>query len=158
MPTFARRENVSLLRSKKRKLNVQQSFQQILAQEILTTTNGNRVSNDTPPNEPMVESCDCEENADECMAEHHDAKDNAGHKRMAEDSMSDSKTSCTLANDDSRLSEEDYDPNILSFDDDIFGFDLMSSVDGMNDDGQSLETPTFHLSVNVTHMPPTTIY
>jgi hypothetical protein len=77
MPTFTSRENVSLLRSKKQKLNVQQSCLQILGQEVLATTNGNRVSNDTPPNEPMVESHDCEENDDKCMAERHDAEDNA---------------------------------------------------------------------------------
>ena len=43
------------------------------------------------------------------------------------------RTQCQIANDDSLLSEEDDDPNNLSFDDDIFGFDLMLSVDGMND-------------------------
>jgi hypothetical protein len=54
--------------------------------------------------------------------------------------------------------EEDEDPNNLSFDDDIFGFDLMSLVDGTNDDQQSLETPAFHLSADVEHVPPTMIY
>jgi hypothetical protein len=54
-----------------------------LAQEILTTANGNRVSNDTPPNEPMVESHDCKENADECMAKCHDAEDNAAMKECS---------------------------------------------------------------------------
>jgi hypothetical protein len=73
-----------------------------------------------PPNEPMVKSHDCEENADERMAERRDAEDNAGHEIMAEDSMSDSKTSFTPANDDSLLSEEDDNPNNLSFDDNIF--------------------------------------
>jgi hypothetical protein len=43
------------------------------------------------------------------------------------------RTQCQIANDDSLLSEEDDDPNNLSFDDDIFGFDLMLSLDGMND-------------------------
>ena len=146
MPNFASRENAHLLKSKKRKLNVQQSFQQILAQEVVTITNGDRVSNAAPPNEPMVESCD--------------AKENASCQSMAEDSLSDSKTSYVLAHDDPLLSEEDDNPNNLSFDDDnIFGFDLLSSVDGMNDDRQSLETPAVHLSADIVkHTPPTMIY
>ncbi len=54
------------------------------------------ISNDTPPNEPMVKSRDCKENADKCMAKHCDAEDNVGHKRTAEDSMSDSQWWFTL--------------------------------------------------------------
>jgi hypothetical protein len=163
MPNFARRKNAHFLSSKKCKLNIQQSFQRILAQELAqelaTSANDNRVSNDFPPNEPMVKSRHGQENANKCMAECPNSEYNDGHQGMEEDSFSGSETSFSPVDDDSMSSEEDGDPNNLSFDDDIFGLDLMSLAEGMNDNQQSLKTTTVHLSgsdVNV--MPPTRIY
>jgi hypothetical protein len=163
MPNFACRKNAHFLSSKKLKVNIQQSFQRILAQELAqelaTSTNDNRVSNNFPPNEPMVESRHGQENAKKCMAERPNSEYNDGHQGMEEDSFSSSKTSFSPVDDDSMSSEEDGDPNNLSFDDDIFGLDLMSSAEGMNDDRQSLKTTTVHLSgSDVDVMPPTRIY
>jgi hypothetical protein len=58
MPNFAcRKKNVHyFFTSKKRKLTVEQNFQRILAQEAATSANENRVNNEFPPNEPMVEA------------------------------------------------------------------------------------------------------
>jgi hypothetical protein len=47
--------------AKKRKLSVEQNFQRILAQDAATSANENRVNNEFPPDERMVESCDANE-------------------------------------------------------------------------------------------------
>jgi hypothetical protein len=65
LPAERRMFIISLPASKKRKLTVEQNFQRILAQEAATSANENRVNNKFPPNEPMVESRDGEEKADE---------------------------------------------------------------------------------------------
>jgi hypothetical protein len=135
MPNFGCRKSVhDLFTSKKRKLSVQQNFQQLLAQQAAASTNENRVSNEFPPNEPMVKSCDGEENADECMSECTDHND--GHQGATEDSFSDSKASFVLLSDDSRSLEDDDNQNNFIFDD-IFGIETMD--DGMTDDQQSLK-------------------
>ncbi len=72
----------------------------------------------------MVKSHHGQENANKCMAKCPDSKYNDGHQGTEEDSFSGSETSFSPINDDSMSSEEDGNPNNLSFDDDIFGLDL----------------------------------
>jgi hypothetical protein len=133
MPTFARRKNNihDLFCSKKRKLSVEQNFQRILAQDAAASANENRVKNEFPPDEPMVESRD----ANECMLERDNHND--GGRGLADDPFSDSNASFVLARDDSMSSEDDDDQNDFIFDD-IFGLEVMD--DGTTDDGQSLKT------------------
>jgi hypothetical protein len=132
MPTFARRkENIhDLFNSKMRKLSVEQNFQRILAQEAAASTNENRVNNEFPPDEPMVESSD----ANERMSE----RDNHTYSQgIADDPCSNSDASFVLARDDSMLSEDDDNQNDFIFDD-MFGWE--ATDDGTTDDGQLLET------------------
>jgi hypothetical protein len=120
---------ISFFTSKMRKLSVEQNFHRILAQEAAASANENRVNNEFPPNEPMVESCD----ANECMSERDNHNDGRG---AADDTFSDSDASFVLARDDS-MSSEDDDQNDFIFDD-IFGLEAMD--DGTTDDRQSLKT------------------
>jgi hypothetical protein len=115
MPNFAHRKNNihDLFYSKKRKLTVEQNFQRILAQDAAASANKNRVNNEFPPNEPMVESRD----ANECMSECDNHNDGRG---VADDPFSDSDTSFVLARDDSMSSEDNDNQNDFIFDD-IFG-------------------------------------
>jgi hypothetical protein len=57
MPTFASRKGL-LKSNKKQKLNIQQSFQRIFAQEFVATNDANRGTNRATPNESMAESFD----------------------------------------------------------------------------------------------------
>ncbi len=139
MPTFASRRNS---RSKRRKLNVQRSLQRILAQELIADNNGNRVTNESLSDELMIESCDCEENSDASMAEPSDTRENGN--------ISDGEISFVPPADESMSSDEEDDPNNLSFDENnLFGFDLMlSKEEGMNDNQESVETAPAGLAAN----------
>ena len=132
MPTFAhRKENIhDLFNSKKWKLSIKQNFQRILAQEAAASANENRVNNEFPPDEPMVESS----NANECMSE---CDNHTYSQGVADDPFSNSDASFVLARDDSMSSEDDDDQNDFIFDD-MFG--LEATDDGTTDNGQSLET------------------
>jgi hypothetical protein len=83
-----------LFYSKKRKLSIEQNFQRILAQDAAASANKNRVNNEFPPDEPMVESRD----ANECMSERDNHNDGQG---AADDPFSDSDASFVLSRDDS---------------------------------------------------------
>jgi hypothetical protein len=151
MPTFARRKkNIhDLFNSKKWKLSVKQNFQRILAQEAATSTNENRVNNEFPPNEPMVESHDANERMSECD-NHNDGRG------TADDPFSDSDASFVLARDDSMSSEDDDDQNDFILDD-IFG--LEATDDGTIDDGRPLETTSAsHHGTNINSNPQVIMY
>jgi hypothetical protein len=135
MPIYASRKNFG---GKKRKLNVHNHFQKILAQELVAGNQGDSVSHRFPMDQAS-----------------HGTEENDGHQSSHQDDpFSDGETSYVPVKEDDQMmleQEEDDDPSNLSFDDgddevddDLFGFDLLPSMlDGTNGDKQhSPESPT----------------